>query len=465
MKRNINHIYAMFRFCSVMIGTLSIASCSDFIDVGPPKSEITTSTVFTNDASATSTITGIYSLMMTNQCFMKGDLERYTGLSSDELDNFSANSDQIQFAQSQLINTNTITYGSFWQQAYIFINNANAALEGLESSSGLSPQVRDQLKGEALFIRAFCHLYLVALFGDIPYVTSTDYTINSKLSRTPASMVYSLISADLETAKLLLSEEYVDTERIRPNRSAAAALLARVYLYTSAWDKAEAQASEVISNAGLYELEPDLANVFLANNNEAIWQLKPVSAGTNAAQGQVFILTIDPGQSLGGVALTQSLLASFEANDKRAEEWIGSYSSETNSYLFPYKYKQSYSNIVTEYSTLLRLGEQYLIRAEARCRQNKTDLAKADLNTIRQRAGLPDITDSDNNVVIEAIAHERVTELFTENGHRWMDLKRTGKADAVMSSIRANWKTTDQLYPIPNAEILLNVGLSQNPGY
>ena len=465
MKRNINHIYAMFRFCGVMIGTLSVASCSDFIDVGPPKSEITTSTVFTNDASATSTIAGIYSLMMTNQCFMKGDLERYTGLSSDELDNFSANSDQIQFAQSQLMNTNTITYGSFWQQAYIFINNANAALEGIESSSGLSPQVRDQLKGEALFIRAFCHLYLVALFGDIPYVTSTDYTINSKLPRTPASMVYSLISADLETAKLLLSEEYVDTERIRPNRSAAAALLARVYLYTSAWEKAEAQASEVISNAGLYELEPDLANVFLANNNEAIWQLKPVSAGTNAAQGQVFILTIDPGQSLGGVALTQSLLAAFEANDKRAGEWIGSYSSGTNSYLFPYKYKQSYSNIVTEYSTLLRLGEQYLIRAEARCRQNKTDLAKADLNTIRQRAGLPDITDSDNNVVIEAIAHERVTELFTENGHRWMDLKRTGKADAVMSSIRANWKTTDQLYPIPNAEILLNAGLSQNPGY
>ena len=108
-----------------------------------------------------------------------------------------------------------------------------------------------------------------------------------------------------------------------------------------------------------------------------------------------------------------------------------------------------------------------MIRAEARAQLNKISEAQEDINAIRHRAGLPDTQAADKNALLQAIELERKHELFTEWGHRWFDLKRTGRVDEVLSTIKAQWTPTAALYPIPEIQILNNPSMKnqQNPGY
>src|SRR5690606_10872384 len=117
------------------------------------------------------------------------------------------------------------------------------------------------------------HFYLVNLFGDIPYITGVDYRANTVVNRMDTAEVYAHIIEDLKQSKTSLGEAYTTGERIRANRFAASALLARVYLYTEQWQLAETEATEII-NQSIYNLLP-LNEVFLKNNQEAIWQFKP----------------------------------------------------------------------------------------------------------------------------------------------------------------------------------------------
>jgi hypothetical protein len=122
---------------------------------------------------------------------------------------------------------------------------------------------------------------------------------------------------------------------------------------------------------------------------------------------------------------------------------------------------------------MLRLSEQYLIHAEAVVRQNKDlDQAVNDINTIRHRAGLGDYMGPQDNAdsLMAAILHERQVELFSEWGHRWFDLIRTGNINALMDTITplkggAAWRPEWTLYPIPFSEMQIDFNLTQNPGY
>ena len=114
-----------------------------------------------------------------------------------------------------------------------------------------------------------------------------------------------------------------------------------------------------------------------------------------------------------------------------------------------------------------------MIQAEARAQQDNFAGALNDLNTIRSRAGLGPVTTSDKTTLLNAILHERQVELFMELGHRWFDLKRTGKIDEVMNiatPIKSNgantWQSYQQLYPIPyNSDLTKAPNLTQNEGY
>jgi hypothetical protein len=156
----------------------------------------------------------------------------------------------------------------------------------------------------------------------------------------------------------------------------------------------------------------------------------------------------------------------FENNDQRKMNWLKTNIVSGQSYYYPFKYKIRSGTPVTEYLIVLRLAEQYLIRAEARTRQNNLQGAKSDLNEIRKRSGLPDTDANTKDEMQIAIEHERQTELFAEWGHRWFDLKRWEKANAVLNLLKApNWQPTDMLYPIPLQEIQRNSALVQNEGY
>jgi hypothetical protein len=229
---------------------------------------------------------------------------------------------------------------------------------------------------------------------------------------------------------------------------------------------AESEATEVI-NSGLYQLD-SLQNVFLSSSREAIFQLLPTMSGYSSMEG---FLMVPAGNARPTFELTSSQLALFDPGDRRKDSWIKSQKLGNRTHYYPYKYTQrpdfSGAFKAIEYSTLFRLAEIYLIRAESRMVLGSVPNAVADLNKVRARAGLPVLTDTGINqeVLRSYIDRERQLELFAENGHRWFDLKRRAQQDSVMSEIKTGWKQEHGLWPIPRPQIILNPALSQNPGY
>lgn len=497
----------------VVFATCQIG-CKKFIEIAPPTDRITEANVFNNDITATSVLTGIYANLSTWVAYQPDILtfSKLAGLSSDELDLWSGASDLEKAYYQNALRTNsdnsvaTAAGDDMWTSCYSYRNlyQCNQAIEGITKSNLLSLSVKQQLLGEAKFLRAFFYFYLVNLYGDLPLQTSTDYEVNRSLTKSPITEVYNLIISDLLDAKRLLSSQYLNSgltaytnaaavERLRPTTWAASALLARVYLYVGDFVNAETEATTVIKQTSLFDVAGvALRDVFLKNSREAIWQIQPVDVGWNTQDAQVFVLSADP---LGfsptkSVFLSKSLYSAFQDGDNRRIEWIGEYkeTSPIATYYFPYKYKAGSdfsvtsddpSNI-TEYYMVLRLGEQYLIRAEARAKLGNVGGAVEDVNVIRTRARampttatpnpLPDLSPSlSQKRILDEILNERRLELFTEWGHRWFDIKRNGLANEIMSVATplkgGTWEATDQLYPIPFSDIQRNSNLVQNPGY
>jgi len=453
--------------------------CKKLVSIPEPVSTITTAKVFETNDQANSAIAGIYSQMnysLQAPNFCNGAITIFGGMSSDELN--TSNSGDINYGQFQnniLQSFNFFLSLYFWTPAYSYIYQTNAAIEGLTNSKSINDSVRNVLIGEAKLLRAYCYFYLVNLFGDLPFVTTSDWNQTHLLTRSPSGLVYQQLISDLKDAQSRLPNDYRASggERIRPNKWAATSILSRVYLYTGDYSNAEIQANLVIANSSVYSLVSDLASVFSKNSTEAIWQLQqneaflPFNATREGYTFSTINVTTNP-----SYYLTSSLLGSFETGDLRKTVWTKSTVYGGSTYYYPYKYKTGRAQAVpngsiTEYYTMLRLAELYLIRAEARARQNNLSGAISDLNIIRNRASLPNLASSLSQAqVMSAIEQERRIELFAEWGHRWLDLKRTGRADAVLGPIKgSNWQVTDQLYPIPLSEIKTDPNLIQNPGY
>lgn len=456
---------------SVVLLTMQLVSCKKFVDVNAPETKIVAATVFIDNATATSAMVGVYSQMMfSSNTLFNGSMSAYGGMSSDELIRTSNSGNETPISTNS-IPTNNAPISALWSIGYNTIYQTNAVIEGLEKSTAVTAGVKSQLVGEAKFVRALTYYYLSQLFGEVPLILTINYEANRIMPRTSVSKIYEQIIADLNEAKLMLPTMYVTnpsypTDRTRPNKWTATALLARVYLYRKEWANAEAQSTEVIS-AGTYSLITNLAQVFLKGSNEAIWQLQAVSQFVNTGDGNIFNPPPIPGFA-PTYALTSSLYNSFEVTDQRPANWLKKAVVGVNTYYYPYKYKVGSGGApYSEYNVVLRLAEQYLIRAEARAQLN-TNLsgAKSDLNMTRNRAGLLGTIAITQSEILAAIEQERRLEFIGEWGHRWFDLKRNNRANDVLSPIKVtNWQATDTLYPIPQVEILRNPYLSQNDGY
>jgi len=474
---------------AVFIILVDLTSCKKFVQVDPPVTSTSGQTVFSDNAGAEAAMTGIYDVMVSNfSGLVSGgsSISYLVGAQADELKDYSPTSQPLRqfYTNSLSSSTNGKANKYFWPEIYKQLYVANAVLEGLSKSNNvlLSASTRQQIGGEAKFMRAFLQFYATNLYGDVPLVTSTDYLTNNNIHRSPQGDIYNHIVQDLKDAQSALGNDFVDasgnvtSERTRPNKGAASALLARTYLYLGKWDSAEIAATSVLNNSN-YALNTDLSSVFLANSPEAIWQFQPVVTPTyNTFDAYYFILTSAPGTGRFNVALSPSLISTFEAGDSRFVNWVGQKKVGTTTYYFPYKYKVGQNKPLTEYVMALRLAEQYLIRAEARAQKGNIDGpsgAIADLNTIRSRAGLePYNGATDMQSVLAAILHERQVELFTEWGHRWFDLKRTGTLNSVMGSpgnacqLKGGaWSADWALLPLPLSEIQINPNLTQNHGY
>lgn len=446
--------------------SFSFIACEDFLEVDDPLGQIPHEEVFKDEATATAAVTSLYGKLR-DEVFLTGSASGMgvsMGLYSDELDYYGYPGDTYEtFYLHNVLAADPATR-SIWERAYGLVYMCNAVLDGLEYSNALSGDDKRQLRGETLFVRGLVYFYLVNLFGDIPYTISTDYQVNSKIKKEPVAQVYEKIMMDLLEAKGLLGNGYPTGERVRANRGAVSSLLARVYLYNGQWMEAERESSGLINNTSLYLLETDLNKVFLKESSSAILQLKPQNNGSNSQEASIYIFDSPPPPF---VALSNTISDAMEPNDLRKTQWIGEVSNGTQTWYYPFKYKERFNTGSSmEYSIVFRLAEQYLIRAEARANQNNIEGAQDDLNVIRNRAGLENTTATTQEDLTIAILNERRFELFAEHGHRWFDMRRLGMAIQILGSIKPGWKSTDVLLPIPESEILLNPNLEpQNPGY
>lgn len=492
MRNTSNYI---LRFPIYLLLAVSAISCNKLVEVDEPIDSITAEKMYKNEPQAEGALVGVYYELINgnadpNNAFLgtfAGGLSTYAGgLSADEFMLGTGDQNAYALVTNKLTLTNSSYSASIWNSAYHTIYNANSVIEGIAGAknSAMRDSVKVQYTAEAKFLRAFCYFYLVNFFGDLPLALTVDFNQTVRVSRSPVQVVYEQILKDLRDAERDLPENFDagKNERVRANKWAAKALLAKVHLYMGDYPQAAAKASELIAATHLFKLEP-LGSIFLAQSKEAIFQLKQTNRASlvrNAtAQGYYFIPT-DRYKDLAGMWLTTQMIDAFDEGDLRWDMWTDS-TMQSNTGLnvkvwYPVKYKTGRYNSVTgapspEYSMVMRLAEMYLIRAEARANGADGGHTKAieDLNAIRFRTGLPNLSMSlDVDAVKEAVAHERQIELFAEWGNRWFDLKRTGKASDILGDVPAKqpWEGDYQLlYPVPPVEIQNNSNIIQNTGY
>ncbi|QJD96233.1 RagB/SusD family nutrient uptake outer membrane protein [Mucilaginibacter robiniae] len=447
-----------------LLFTFSVTSCKKYVDIDVAPNLLEKDQAFTSDASATSALLSIYSYYPTTYC-----LQYFTylgGLEADDLQYPGTTAELQQFAQSAVLTTNSTNESYLWTYPYQVIRETNLAIDGISKSTGMSAAVKSQLTAEAKFIRAFMFFNLVNYMGGVPLILDPTELNNAAVPRSTADAVYAQIITDLKDAQSALPATYAGTASLkaRVNKWAATALLARVYLYRKDYANAEAQATQVISS-GTYSL-PALSNVFINTSSETILQFSTYYGYSTVGASyrtSTSTMTIAPPT----YTLHNSVMKSFESGDGRKIAWVDSTIYNGVKYYRIYKYKLPTSTVTggNEYNVVLRLAEQYLIRAEARAQQGNISGAQSDLNLVRARAGLTGTTATTQAALLTAIAAERKVELFGESAHRWFDLKRTGQADAVLGPLKSSWKSTAVLMPVPYNQILLNTSLTQNPGY
>lgn len=442
---------------------MPLAGCEDYLEIELPSSQLTADAVYEDTGTATAALLNVYANVRGTGIFSgtASGITAELGLYADELQYYGAATYfAVDFYNNSLIPSNSqIT--SWWSSAYGQIYAANAVIEGVRESEHLPQDVRRQLSGEAIFLRAFLHFHLENLYGDVPYVTSTDYRLNNIVSRMPSDQVYDNIILDLEEAITLLSDDYPATGRIRVNKQVARAFLSRVYLYKGDWAEAADMASALINDTS-YSL-PTPEESYLKDTPSAIWQFIPSVDGKNTDEGATFIFQQGPPSF---VALRDDFVNAFEPGDLRRQMWVREINGN-GTWHHAFKYKQRVNTAETvEYPIVMGLAEQYLIRAEARAMQGDLIGAASDIDAIRQRAGLGATTASSQQELVEAVMKERRVELFTEYGHRFFDLKRTGLLDSVLSAVKPGWQATDGRLPIPETQLIINPNLTpQNPGY
>lgn len=429
-------------------------ACEKWVEIGAPENQLTPDIVF----SDTTTLNGAIGEMYANlDRSINVAHNKYLGIYTDELNINSTNRDVAEFYAGRLSPTNTYA-ANIWTRFYFSVYQANDIIEQLGLTTAIPQAIVDKSIAQAKFIRAFSFYHLFNCYGDIPVILTTDVKVSSVAARSDSVTVFNQILEDLNHAEVLLAD-LENSVKTSVSKWAVKALKAKVLLHQGKWQEAELTSSEIIES-GVFDLD-DLNNVFRSTGTEAIFHVWTQNGFI--ADGPSLI----PSSGIPAQTISQSLLEAFEQEDKRRESWIGVTNVNGTVYHYPFKYRnRSSGNADPEYLSVFRLAEQYLIRAESRANQGNIPQAVADLNTIRQRAGLNPLSNLiSGEQCLAAIEKERRTELFVEWGQRFTDLKRTGSINAVMSAAKASWTSSSVYLPIPLNEITYNRNLNQNPGY
>lgn len=471
----------------LLTGFVFLTSCEDdFLDRFP-KDSPSEDVFFTNEESAIMAVNAAYHPWTRSARMYQRDLVILSDAMTDDSYWRPSRAASISFSNWN-INSADITSNNYWTYVFRSVNAANFALEKIPGllEEGLTQSQIDPYLGESHFIRGFSYLFLATFFGDVPLVTSPLSSFDEfEQPRSPVSDIYELIIEDFTTARDLLPEQSSGSRTGSATKAAAAAYLAKAYLYTEQWELAETAARTAVDIAGAsgYALVDDYESIFDINNEANPELLFYISYIDNSPDfGNNFVVQrlsrdLPPelhhvyGAGGWGYSLpNRDLYDAYEEGDPRREYTIhapgstyGIYQGgETFTYIhqtydengeiveyeknytdgdpIDYDYRWSPSGMNVKKSTynlaqlanvrhagldvpLMRMADLYLILAEALAEQGKAE-ALDWVNLVRARGSvnMPPKTTADGDLV-ELVRHERRVELAME-GHRLWDLIR-----------------------------------------
>jgi hypothetical protein len=484
----------------LFVSSLLIASCKkeDTYDIIP--GETTTSGLqFSTPQGQEGAVIGAYNNAQGAE-FLSGRALVYVDLMGDDV--FDRQGFFGDVPRFNALSNNGLASG-FWATGYLTIGGANRAIKGITENPGVVTATKaNQLIGEAKFLRAVSHFYLVNMFAQtytftsdashigVPVITTSfGSATGANTPRNTVKQVYDQILLDLNDALANLPNSYtgVYQTRTRATKAAAAAMLARVYLYMGDWARANTNASAVIAGTyGAYALRPTPNGAFgsATNNqtNESIWSIPNSTQdnpNTNNALPQHYFPNGRADLPLSSNFLDIATNPFFAMDDLRRTNMIvpGVAATNTTAFRFTNKYPQTTTR--ADWSPILRYAEVLLTSAEAKARLATGVDASAitHLNLVRDRARVSasqySVTSfATKQDLINAVLGERRIELVAE-GHRFWDLMRNklplvGKKDndgiAVIPTLPAN--APRAIWPIPQREIDASAGaLVQNPTY
>ena len=468
----------IIRFTFAALTVLAAASCSDFIDL-EPISDVTEGNFFRNGADAEAGLVAAYDMLQSEYYIF--DLPINGDVRADNMYAGGDNPNNFQIDEFMVAATNGNVERD-WRYLYESTSRANAVLDYVPAiqSNDLSEARKEQILGEAAFLRALSYFQLVNVYGGVPLVLHKVNSTDADVVNQPRASVaegYAQIITDLEMAAASLPESFPD-EPGRATRGAANALLAKAYAHQPQpdWSKVEQYAQAVIN--GPYSLLEEFDWLWDGNHEnsaESIFEVEFIGGSPEANWGpQLFLppsLTGDQWRKFN--TPSRDLIEAFRAagDSVRLHASILFEDVPWDDPAFPdgrvpFPYKQRNANGWSSPNNIviLRLADILLLQAEAKVELGKLEEAKTLLNQVRERAELPPTTAQTADELRAAIALERRLELAFE-GHRWFDLKRTGRAVAVMSALGYPVNENKLVYPIPQTELDRNPVLVQNPGY
>ena len=460
-----------------LIGILA-TSCEDFLTIYPETS-LSVPTFYKTEADFVQAINGAYA--PTRGLIQTGRLYVLTEMHSDNtffIRNplFGARENFHDVAQHAVPTADGVTTNTFVQDTYRdlyrIIARSNQILATIDDVE-FDAAVKSNIRGQALFLRAYSYFELVRLFGKAPlHLIPVTNRQEAALELSDAAALYAQIEKDAKEAILLLPPKSVQ-EPGRATSGAARMLLADAYMNLKRWSDAEILLKEIVAS-NEYHLMPAYDLAFSTstqnfNNIESLFEIQ-FKEGSEGLAGNWFEemiprpITSEEMFSITGTSNvlartygeannipTPDIIAAYEDGDLRKEASI-SYIVLSQGFLgdTPLPYIQKYANKYALAGVhgmswpVYRYSEVLLALAEVLEEQGKAG-AMERLMEVRIRAGL---TNEPTGDLGEAIFKERRVELAFEN-KRWYDLVRTGRAVEVMSAYGANLKANPLDYYFP----------------
>ncbi len=374
---------------------------------------------------------------------------------------------------------------SYWKLQFKGITQCNLVLDNIVKVN-MSEGSKNQIIGEALFLRSYYYFLLTQVFGDVPLYLKVTPPDQLKIKKSSKADIYKQISSDCDKAANLLPLSHNGSNTGRATKGAALALAAKVSLYVNDYNKVLEYTSK-IKALNTYKLVKDYRENFMKlsqNNTESVWEIQhtnlELGVGNFINQWWASIKFL----GYGFAEVTPLYVSVFEPNDPRLKFTVAmnndpyfgliyknSFSSTTYS---PRKFLQPNSELTQKADgdinyPAIRYAEVLLWEAEALIELGRMQEALAPLETVRARARaqtavpgtLPAITSTNQVTLRQAVRRERQTELGFEL-HRFFDLVRWGIAAESLPGFQ---KGKHELFPIPQTEIDLNPSLLQNPNY